>query len=102
MPDNGSPSPSSRELLRNVGGALRLSWGASPRGFAVTTLLAVGTGTISPLVVWFTKRLVDLTVTGAKQGIRPGGLTPTIVALGLLAAASRVFIVVQGHRQNLF
>lgn len=102
MPDNASPSLSSRELLRNVGGALRLSWGASPRGFAVTTLLAVGAGLISPLVVWLTKRLVDLTVAGAGRGVRPAGLTATIVALGVLGAAGRVFIVLQGHRQSLF
>ncbi|MGH9040139.1 MAG: hypothetical protein ACRDZ3_07905 [Acidimicrobiia bacterium] len=102
MPENAPLSPSFRQLLRNIAGALRLAWRASRRGFVVTSLLAVGTGVISPFVVWLTKRLVDLTVTGAARGVRPGGLGITIVALGVLGAATRVFVVLQSHRQSLF
>ncbi|MDQ3945836.1 MAG: hypothetical protein M3357_11925 [Actinomycetota bacterium] len=85
-----------------MAGALRLSWGASPRAFVVTCLAAAATGVISPVAIWLTKRLIDLTVTGAVRGERPGGLAVTIVALGLLGAASRVLVVLQSHRQSLF
>jgi hypothetical protein len=99
---DGDVEPPAAHLRRNITGALRLAWAASPRGFLATALLSMLTGVGPPVVVWLSKRLVDLVVEGAAAGRPPARLGPTVVALGLVGAGARALTILQSHRQILF
>jgi ATP-binding cassette subfamily B protein len=98
-----------------VSRALRLAWRASPEGFLSLTLISVVPATFPPITVWLSKRLVDLIAlsytahaTAQRTGVPVANPVtfrdafPTVVALGLLAAGTRLFGAFQGTRYVLF
>jgi ABC-type multidrug transport system fused ATPase/permease subunit len=91
-----------RQLFATVRSVLRLTWEAAPGLLATTVALSVFAALIPPVVVWFGKHLVDLVAMGSDSGTTRGDVVPTVVALGVAAAALRALVPMQGHRQTLF
>jgi hypothetical protein len=99
-PDDDSRHP--RHPFSTIRAALRLTWDASPSLLAGTVALSVFAALIPPVVVWLGKHLVDLVALGAGARSTTRDVLPTVVALGLAAAAMRALAPIQTHRQTLF
>ena len=97
------PEPLRTARLRdNVTGALRLALDASPRGFALTVVLAVIGAVIPTLIVLAGRHVVNLIVDGSAANAGVGYVLPGVAVLGALTAGQRVFTTIQSTRQETF
>ncbi len=91
-----------RHLFTTIRSVLALTWEASPALLATTVALSMVAALIPPVVVWLGKHLVDMVALGPASGRTRGEVLPTVIALGIAAAAMRALVPIQGHRQTLF
>ena len=88
---------------RNLAGALRLAWAASPSDFVTMAGFAGVIAMLPAGVVWAGKQLVDAVATAQATG---GGsfrsVLPTVLLLGALATAQQVLGTLQANRSEVW
>jgi len=82
---------------RNFANGIALAWAASPRHFAATAALALGSAALPAVEVWLGKRLVDAVV-----GADRAAAVPNAIVLGLAFGAQRVLGNIRMHEQDVF